>query len=213
MLLSTSLAFNAPPISNSPPFWEDILIFEPRRFEDNRGFVSEVFSCRRWSQKGFQLEIVQENHSYSRQAGIVRGLHFQAPPYAQDKLVRVTRGSILDVAVDIRKGSPTFGQHIAVELSAANWRQLLVPKGFAHGFCTLEPDCEVVYQLTNYYEPASERGILWSDRDLKIDWPMSIDSAIVSPKDAELPLFADLVSPFFFDPMGDLERTLQGEKT
>jgi dTDP-4-dehydrorhamnose 3,5-epimerase len=127
------------------------MLFEPKRFNDHRGFFSETFSRRALAAIGFDLEFVQENHSLSSQSGVVRGLHFQAPPHGQDKLVRVTRGRILDVAVDIRKGSPTFGRHVAVELSAENWRQLLVPKGFAHGFCTLEPDCEVVYKVTDYY--------------------------------------------------------------
>lgn len=177
-----------------------VILFEPKRFHDERGFFSETFSQRSLAPLGINLEFVQDNHSFSSQQGTVRGLHFQVPPHAQDKLVRVTRGRILDVVVDIREGSPTFGRHLAVELSAANWRQLLIPKGFAHGFCTLEPDCEVVYKVTDHYCPESERGILWQDPDLEIAWPVAIDAAIVSAKDAALPRFRDCVSPFSDDP-------------
>ena len=188
----------------------DVMLFEPKRFNDHRGFFSETFSRRALAAIGFDLEFVQENHSLSSQSGVVRGLHFQAPPHGQDKLVRVTRGRILDVAIDIRKGSPTFGRHVAVELSAENWRQLLVPKGFAHGFCTLEPDCEVVYKVTDYYAPECEGGILWHDPTLEICWPVTPEAAIVSAKDEALPPFEDFVSPFFHEPEMPSMRLVSG---
>jgi len=174
-----------------------LLLITPRKFGDERGFFSETFSAKDLAQAGFSTPFVQDNQSLSREAGTVRGLHFQSPPDAQDKLVRVTRGSILDVAVDIRKGSPTFGRHVAVELSAANWRQLLVPKGFAHGFCTLEPDTEVLYKVTDFYAPQSDGGILWNDPALTIPWPDFAGSGL-SAKDAVLPRLAEIDSPFVY---------------
>lgn len=136
---------------------------------------------------GIDIEFVQDNHSYSAAKGVLRGLHYQTPPHAQDKLVRCTRGRILDVAVDIRKGSPTFGDHVAVELSALNWSQLFVPKGFAHGFLTLEPHCEVQYKVTDYYSRESDRSIRWDDPDLAISWPLSGEVMSLSAKDKEAP--------------------------
>ncbi len=173
-----------------------VKLIAPNIFRDDRGFFSETFNMRALASGGVTGDFVQDNHSLSVQPGVVRGLHYQLPPTAQDKLVRVTRGSILDVAVDIRKGSPTYGQHVAVTLSAENWVQLWIPKGFAHGFCTLEPNTEVVYKVTDYYAPDLDRGLRWNDSDLDIKWPVTAEGAILSAKDAVTPLFRDLESPF-----------------
>ena len=173
-----------------------LIVLEPKKFGDHRGFFSETYNRARLAEMGFDADFVQDNHSLSVEKGVVRGLHYQSPPFAQDKLVRVVRGAILDVAVDIRRGSPTWGDHVAVELSAENWRQLLVPKGFAHGFVTLEPDTEVVYKVTDVYAPANDHGLLWSDPDLGIDWPVGAEAAILSDKDRVQPLLAELDSPF-----------------
>lgn len=174
----------------------DVKLIAPKIFRDDRGFFSETFNLRALASGGVTGDFVQDNHSLSVQKGVVRGLHYQLPPAAQDKLVRVTRGSILDVAVDIRKGSPTYGRHVAVTLSADNWEQLWVPKGFAHGFCTLEPNTEVVYKVTDYYAPEFDRGLRWNDPDLDIKWPVAAERAILSAKDAITPLFRELESPF-----------------
>jgi dTDP-4-dehydrorhamnose 3,5-epimerase len=175
---------------------EGLLLIEPKRFGDHRGFFSETFNTARLAEAGFAKSFVQDNHSLSTEPGTVRGLHFQSPPFAQDKLVRVVRGAILDVAVDIRRGSPTFGDHVAVELSAENWRQLLVPAGFAHGFVTRAPDTEVIYKVTAYYAPDHDHGILWSDPDLGIDWGIDPEAARLSNKDPRQPRLRDIVSPF-----------------
>lgn len=172
-----------------------LLLIDAKKFADERGFFSETYSARDLAAAGFGRDFVQDNHSLSVKAGTVRGLHFQAPPDAQDKLVRVIRGSILDVAVDLRKSSPTFGAHVAVELSERNWKQLLVPKGFAHGFCTLEPNTEVIYKVSALYAPQSDRGILWNDPALGIAWP-AFAGAELSAKDAKLPPLAACDNPF-----------------
>jgi dTDP-4-dehydrorhamnose 3,5-epimerase len=177
-----------------------LLVLEPKKFGDHRGFFSETYSRARLAEAGFDREFVQDNHSRSAEVGTLRGLHFQTPPAAQDKLVRVVRGAILDVAVDLRRGSPTYGDHAAVELSAENWRQLLVPVGFAHGFVTLAPDVEVVYKVTDYYSPPNDRGLLWSDPDLGIDWGPAGAAPILSDKDRAAPGFAGFVSPFVWEP-------------
>lgn len=174
---------------------KDLLIITPKKHGDDRGFFSETFNAQALHEAGFDRQFVQDNQSLSKQKGVLRGLHFQTPPYGQDKLVRVLRGSILDVAVDLRKGSPTYGQHFAIELSATNWKQLLVPVGFAHAFCTLEPDTEVAYKVTNYYAPQSDAGLIWNDPDLAIKWPFATEP-VLSEKDAVLPAFADFDSPF-----------------
>ncbi len=173
-----------------------VLILTPKKFGDHRGFFSEVYSRDALAKHGIDLAFVQDNHSMSASRGVLRGLHFQRPPFAQDKLVRVTRGSILDVAVDVRRGSPTYGKHVSVVLSAENWKQILVPIGFAHGFVTLEPGTEVMYKVTAPYAPECDAGVLWSDAALAIDWGIEPAAAILSEKDAKLPRFADLVSPF-----------------
>jgi dTDP-4-dehydrorhamnose 3,5-epimerase len=169
----------------------DVKILVPRRFGDERGYFCETWNRRALSDLGFDLDFVQDNHSLSTQAGVVRGLHFQTPPFAQDKLVRVSRGSVIDVAVDVRRSSPTFGRHVAVELSADNGRQLLIPIGFAHGFVTLEPDTEVQYKVTSYYAPDHDAGVIFSDQQLAIDWGIDPADAIVSAKDAALPALRD----------------------
>lgn len=169
----------------------DVKLITPRRFQDDRGFFSETWSARVWEEAGLEAHFVQDNHAYSVAKGVVRGLHFQLQPAAQGKLVRVTRGAILDVAVDIRRGSPTFGRHVSAVLSADNWAQLWVPEGFAHGYVTLEPETEVVYKVTNLYAPALDRGIRWDDPALGIDWGISSDAAILSEKDCKLPTLAD----------------------
>lgn len=176
----------------------DVRLIEPRRFSDARGFFSETWSRRALAEAGIEVDFVQDNHSLSVPAGTVRGLHFQAPPHAQAKLVRVTRGSILDVAVDIRRGSPTFGRHVSAVLSAANWRQMFVPAGFAHGFATLEPDTEVCYKVDDYYAPACDGGIAWDDPALGIDWRIDPATAVLSEKDRRHPVLAAFDSPFVF---------------
>ncbi|MBV8662768.1 MAG: dTDP-4-dehydrorhamnose 3,5-epimerase, partial [Hyphomicrobiales bacterium] len=165
----------------------DVKIITTKKFGDHRGFFSETYNRRAWAEAGIDLEFVQDNHSRSAEVGTIRGLHFQSAPFAQDKLVRVTRGRILDVAVDLRRSSPTFGQHVAVELSQENWRQLLVPIGFAHAFCTLEPDTEVLYKVTNYYSPAHGHGLAFDDPALGIAWPVEAERAILSDKDRRHP--------------------------
>ena len=172
----------------------DVLLVEPARFGDARGFFSEVWSQRALAAQGLDVAFVQDNHSLSREVGVLRGLHFQRPPAAQGKLVRVVRGAILDVAVDIREGSATYGRHVAVELSAANWRQLWVPRGFAHGFCTLEPDTEVLYKVDAYYDRAADAGIAWDDPALGIAWP--VGAPVLSDKDRAAPRLAEIPPPF-----------------
>jgi dTDP-4-dehydrorhamnose 3,5-epimerase len=165
----------------------DVKVLIPRKFGDERGFFSEVYSRKALAAVGIQTQFVQDNHSLSVRPGVVRALHYQLPPMAQAKLVRVVRGAILDVAVDIRRGSPTFGQHVKEVLSAANWKQIFVPPGFAHGFLTLEPNTEVVYKVSDYYSPEHERGIRWNDPALGIDWGIDPAEAILSGRDREHP--------------------------
>lgn len=166
-----------------------VFLIEPRVFGDHRGFFMESYSSRKFSEFGVDFHFVQDNHSLSVEAGVLRGLHYQLNPKAQTKLVRVTAGAIYDVVVDIRKNSPTFGQWAGFILSASNKRQLLVPKGFAHGFCTLVPNTEVLYKVDEFYSPEHDRGILWNDPVLNIDWPTS--TPILSEKDRNHPLLKD----------------------
>lgn len=175
------------------------LVITPKRFADSRGFFSETYNARALSAAGIAANFVQDNHSLSIDAFTVRGLHFQSAPFAQAKLIRVARGRALDVAVDIRKGSPTYGGHIAIELSAENWRQFFIPAGFAHGFCTLEPDTEILYKVSAYYSAESEKGIRWNDPALNIPWP-ELAGAQISAKDRALPNLSDIDSPFSFEP-------------
>jgi|SRR5580698_7625120 dTDP-4-dehydrorhamnose 3,5-epimerase len=166
------------------------------RHGDARGFFAETYNARDFAALGIACDFVQDNHSLSRKAHVVRGLHFQIPPFAQAKLVRVVRGSALDAVVDIRRGSPSFGRHATAVLSAGNGHQLFVPHGFAHGFCTLEPDTEVLYKVDAYYAPDHERGVRWNDPALAIPWPVGEDAAEVSAKDRAWPVLSALADMF-----------------
>lgn len=170
---------------------DGVLILEPRRFHDERGFFCESWNENRLADLGLDLNFVQDNHSLSHDVGTVRGLHYQSPPHAQDKLVRCGRGRILDVAVDIRRDSPTFRQWVAVELSFDNGRQLLVPKGFAHGFATLEPMSEIIYKCTDFYAPECDRAIQFDDPDIGVEWGITREGALVSDKDRAAPPLKD----------------------
>lgn len=175
---------------------EGVLIIEPRVFGDARGYFFESFNLRDFRENtGVDVHFVQDNESRSRY-GVVRGLHFQLPPYAQSKLVRVVEGNVLDVAVDIRGGSPTYGQHVAVELSADNKRQFFMPKGFAHGFAVLSETAVFQYKCDEYYNPEAEGAIAWNDPALAIDWRIKPDDVLLSDKDRHHPLFNEFVTPF-----------------
>ena len=174
---------------------DGVVIIEPRVFEDARGYFFESFSQREFNEKVKPVDFVQDNESKST-FGVIRGLHFQRPPYAQSKLVRCVRGAVLDVAVDIRKESPTYGQHVAVELTEDNHRQIFIPKGFAHGFAVLSDIAVFQYKCDEFYHPESEGGISLLDSELGIEWKSSTDKAILSPKDTKHTLFKDFVSPF-----------------
>ncbi len=173
-----------------------VLEIRPPRISDDRGFFSEVWSEAAFAKAGIDLRFVQDNHSLSREAGVLRGMHFQIPPLAQDKLVRVSRGAIFDVAVDIRRASPTFGQWVGVRLSAADWNQMLIPKGFAHGFLALEPDTEVLYKVTAPYSREHDRAIRFDDPAITIDWPIDRAALILSDKDRSAPLLAGVDTGF-----------------
>ena len=175
-----------------------VVILTPARFGDHRGFFSESWSAKVMAAHGLDYDFVQDNHSLSASVGTVRGLHFQTPPHAQDKLVRCGRGALRDVAVDIRHGSPTFGQSVAVDLSAENGRQLLVPAGFLHGFVTLEPDTEIVYKCSDYYAPDCDAGVRWNDPALGIEWGIDAGDTVLSDKDTTAPLLADLPTYFTY---------------
>lgn len=175
-----------------------VLILSPRRFADARGWFSEVWNARTLAGHGIDVAFVQDNHSYSKDAGTVRGLHYQRPPHAQAKLVRCARGRVFDVAVDVRRDSPTFGKWTGAELSAENGRQLLIPAGFLHGFATLEPDCEVLYKCSDVYAPDCDGGVRFDDPDLGIDWGIDPRSAILSDKDRSAPLFQNFATPFVY---------------
>lgn len=172
----------------------EVKILVPQRFRDGRGFFCETWNERRMAEAGIACRFVQDNQSVSTHAGTIRGLHLQRPPHAQDKLVRVGRGRIFDVAVDARRGSPTFGRWVGVELSAENGRQLFIPAGFAHGFCTLVPDTEVLYKASDFYSARHEAGVIWSDPDLAIPWPVDPGAAILSENDRKHPPLAKLAA-------------------
>ncbi|MCP8883389.1 dTDP-4-dehydrorhamnose 3,5-epimerase [Devosia sp. XJ19-1] len=174
-----------------PTSLEGVVEIVPRKFDDERGFFSETYSAQALAEHGVDLVFRQDNHSYSEVSGVLRGLHYQLQPRAQAKLVRVVRGRIFDVAVDIRRGSPTLGKWVGLEISAEKWNQLLVPVGFAHGFVTLEPATEVVYKVTDYYSPEHDRSIRFDDPQIGIAWPFTADMVQLSPKDRDaLPLAA-----------------------
>ena len=177
---------------------EGVYIITPRRFGDHRGFFSESYSERVFADAGIDIHFVQDNHSLSGTTGTVRGLHFQSPPHAQAKLVRCGRGRIFDVAVDIRRGSPTYGQWTGAELSFDNGRQLLIPEGFLHGFMTLEPDCEIVYKCSDFYAPECDGAVRWDDPEIGIEWPSTGADPVLSEKDAKAPALADFDTPFTY---------------
>jgi dTDP-4-dehydrorhamnose 3,5-epimerase len=174
----------------------DVILVTPPRFGDSRGFFSETYNAARFAAAGIDQSFVQDNQSLSASPGVIRGLHCQVSPNVQGKLVRVVRGAIWDVAVDIRVGSPTYGQHVSAELSAENWQQLWVPGGFLHGFCTLQPNTEVIYKVTAPYDQAAERGVVWDDPDLALPWPVRADQAVLSDKDLKLPRLAEAAGWF-----------------
>lgn len=173
---------------------EGLFLITPKVFKDQRGFFLESYSDKFFKSVGITTVFVQDNHSRSEPSGVLRGLHFQKPPFAQCKLIRVIQGSIYDVAVDLRKNSPTFGKWLGFELTSTNFNMLLVPQGFAHGFCTLVPGTEVQYKVDNFYSPEHDSGIRWNDPDLNIPWP--VKEPVLSAKDAVLPFFKELDSPF-----------------
>ena len=175
------------------------MVLTPARHGDDRGYFSETWNRRRLAEAGLDVDFVQDNESLSPATGTLRGLHCQAPPFAQAKLVRVTRGAILDVAVDVRRGSPSFGRWVSAEISAENGAQILVPRGFLHGFVTRAPDTQVVYKVDNPYDAASDMGVLWNDADLGIDWGIAPEAVILSEKDRGLPAFRAWQSPFEFE--------------
>lgn len=177
----------------------DVKVLSIRRFNDERGFFSETYRKDLLAEAGITVDFVQDNQSYSEATGTLRGLHLQAPPSAQAKLVRVVRGTILDVCVDVRRGSPTFGQSVSAEISAEKWNQIFVPIGFLHGFITLQPGTEVEYKVSAHYCKESELGVRWDDPDLKIDWKTPTPP-LLSPKDAALPTFREFSSPFEYLP-------------
>ena len=173
----------------------ELILIKPDRHKDERGFFSETYSRRRYKEVGIDVDFVQDNHSFSREAGTLRGLHFQAPPNAQGKLVRCSKGAIFDVAVDIRKGSPRYGDWAGYELTECNAHQLYVPVGFAHGFVTLHPGSEIMYKCTDYYAPQTEGSIRWNDPNISIKWPLT-EKLILNKRDAVAPLLKDFETPF-----------------
>jgi dTDP-4-dehydrorhamnose 3,5-epimerase len=177
---------------------DGVIEIVPKKFGDARGFFSETYSVKRFAEAGIDIDWVQDNQSFSAEKGVLRGLHFQLAPFAQDKLIRVLRGSIFDVAVDLRKASPTYGKWVSCVLSAEAWNQLLVPKGFAHGFVTLEPNVEVLYKVSAPYAPEHDRGICWNDPAIGIAWPLEGREPVLSGKDAAAPYLADIAEQISF---------------
>ena len=194
-----------------PGVFLSVLLVRPRRFGDARGWFSESWNALRFAGWGIDTIFCQDNHSLSAAAGTLRGLHFQTPPHAQAKLVRCTRGAIFDVAVDIRKGSPTYQKWVSAELSAENGDQLFIPPGYAHGFLTLTPDTEVMYKVDAHYAPEADGGIIWNDPALGINWPLASAAPLLSDKDALLPRLADVAADFDYDgcPLRPLVRIEQ----
>lgn len=182
----------------SPLEIPDVKILRPKKHGDARGFFSETWSRAALEAAGIGIDFVQDNQSLSAAKGTVRGLHFQTPPHAQAKLLRVIRGAVFDVAVDLRRGSPSYGRHASAVISAEAWNQILVPVGFAHGFMTLEPDTEVIYKVSGVYSPANDAGILWNDPDLGIAWPLDVEP-VLSDKDRVQPRLRDFETPFAWE--------------
>ena len=176
-----------------------VKLIRARRFSDNRGWFSETYVKNRWDEAGISERFVQDNQSFSQSVFTLRGIHFQTPPREQAKLVRCVRGRILDVAVDLRRDSPTFAKHVSVELTAHNDLQLYIPAGFGHAFLALEPECELSYKVTDYYAPEQDAGIRWDCPDLAINWPLQGHEPVLSPKDLSLPSLAQFESPFVYD--------------
>lgn len=185
-------------VARPNPNIPDVILLRPVRHEDPRGWFCESYNERTFTDAGVNCAFVQDNQTYSAHSGTVRGLHFQAPPHAQNKLIRVLKGRIVDVALDIRRGSPSFGRHVRVELDAERGDQLFIPSGFAHGFATLSADVEVLYKVDACYDRDSEGAIRWDDPRLEIDWGVSGEQAVISPRDAAAPLLDDLNSPFAY---------------
>jgi dTDP-4-dehydrorhamnose 3,5-epimerase len=184
-----------------------VLILRPEKHPDDRGYFIESFNERQLHVIGIKSSFVQDNQSFSLARGTVRGLHFQLPPFSQAKIVRVVRGSIFDVAVDLRVGAPTFGSWIGQRLSAEGGEQLYIPRGLAHGFCTLEPRTEVLYKVDSYYSKEHESGLIWNDTTLAIEWPIASTEAVLSDKDRQLPPFANFESPFSYDGVSCAEKS------
>lgn len=174
----------------------DVKLITPPRFNDPRGFFSETWNQKRFAEAGIPGPFIQDNHAVSTETGVLRGLHCQIGPNAQGKLVRCVKGAIYDVAVDVRQGSPTFGHYVGAEISAENWTQIWVPVGFLHAYCTLTAATEVIYKVTGAYDKAAERGVIWNDPDIGIEWPVSADKVILSDKDKVLPRLRDLPALF-----------------
>jgi len=196
-LLMRASPQSRPRLVSSEPDLPRLIV--PKRYVDERGWFSETFHEQRLRDTGIACRFVQDNRSQSKHVGTLRGLHFQLPPAAQAKLVGVLRGRILDVAVDIRSGSPTYGRYVSAELTSKDGRQLYVPVGFAHGFCTLEDDVEVMYKVSDHYAPALDGGIRWNDSDIDFPWPFAASDIVVSEKDGRLTPLKDFVSPFAYD--------------
>jgi dTDP-4-dehydrorhamnose 3,5-epimerase len=180
----------------------EVKLLTPPRFQDGRGFFSETWHAARFAAAGLPGPFIQDNHSFSREVGTIRGLHCQIAPSLQGKLVRVIRGAVWDVAVDAREGSPTYGQHVGAKLSAENWAQLWVPEGFLHGFCTLEPDTEVLYKVTGFYDREAERAVVWNDPELAIKWPIAPEAAVLSDKDRAAPRLSAIAPLFRYGGLG-----------
>jgi dTDP-4-dehydrorhamnose 3,5-epimerase len=174
----------------------DVIVIRVRKFADSRGHFLETFRKSDFAEMGIACDFVQDNQAYSAQSGTIRGLHFQAPPHAQAKVVRVLHGAVYDAAVDLRRGSPTYGKWCGARLTADGGEQIFVPRGFAHGYCTLEPDTVVAYKVDGYYAPQSEAGLIWNDPAIKLDWSVSAQSVLVSEKDAKLPSLGSFDTPF-----------------
>ena len=175
----------------------EVILFYPEKHQDKRGYFSETYNKKSLIDLGVNIDFKQDNHALSYSKGTIRGLHFQIPPFDQDKLIRVIAGAIYDVAVDIRFNSPTFGQYVSAIIDSKKCNQILVPSGFAHGLCTLDPNTEVIYKVNNYYSQQHDKGIVWDDSAIGINWPVADADVVVSEKDLKLPLLSDL--PSYFD--------------